>query len=181
MEAVRLASKYGPVGLAGLMSEARWRDGLDREVVEAARRGDERTVRMLLGIGPRIGELTPDGSKYIGISPNSGTKLFAAAVDAPELMNFGEADRYAKSLAVHEHKDWRLPTREELKILFNTRAEIGGFTTRDDGGVGHWYWSCTEIDGWTSSVWARDFTNGLGDWVRKDFHCLSSRVVRAEP
>ncbi len=34
---------------------------------------------------------------------------------------------------------WRLPTMEELKIIYKKRNKIGGFTNG-------WYWSSTELD-----------------------------------
>jgi hypothetical protein len=35
--------------------------------------------------------------------------------------------KHAATLNAHGHKDWRLPTKVELDVLFNNRAAIGGF------------------------------------------------------
>ena len=139
------------------------------------------TIRKLLIGAPNIGERMPDGTIYAGVSPYTGEKLFAATADAPRLMTFKDADCFAKTLRVHGYKDWRLPARGELKLLFNNRAEIGGFTTAPRSSAGaHWYWSSTECAEDPRNVWAVSFASGSEDGL----DCRNSvawRVVRAEP
>ena len=62
---------------------------------------------------------------------------------------------------------WRLPTRDELNILFENKDKIGGFAN-------NLYWSSTESDN-DDVAWRQDFTTGnqfsanknhLGDGVR---------------
>ncbi len=103
-------------------------------------------------------------------------KFEVAPIDAPKLMTWREADAYAKSLG----EGWRLPTKEELLLMYEKREEIGGFTTVSGSDYAHWFWSCTERKDSPSDVWNVRFTDGYGGWTDKDFDKLSSRLVRAE-
>ena len=47
---------------------------------------------------------------------------------------------------------WRLPTNDELNLLYENKGEIGGF-------AGNLYWSSTE--GFNNFVWSQSFSNGL--------------------
>ena len=49
------------------------------------------------------------------------------------------------------YSDWFLPSKEQLNMLFNNKALIGGFT-------GHIYWSSTEYE--LGTVWVQDFQSG---------------------
>lgn len=95
--------------------------------------------------------------------------------DAPKLMTWLEADAWAKSLG----DGWRLPTREELILMYEKREEIGGFTTTSGSDYAHWYWSCTERRDDPSNVYVVDFTDGRGGWDLKDTSSLSSRLIRS--
>jgi hypothetical protein len=177
--AARIARKSGHRELAAVIAG---RGSIEDELFGAAKRGDETAITRLLGLELKVGDRMPDGTIYAGVSPDSGKRLFAAAADAPRLMAFKDANHYAQTLEVHGHKDWRLPTREELTNLFNNRAEIGGFTTKPGSGNARWYWSCTEEPrNAPSGAWAIDFKDGDGFWYRKDTFSISSRVVRAAP
>ena len=46
---------------------------------------------------------------------------------------------------------WRLPTKDELNILYENKDKIGGFATG-------YYWSSTEVDNGTA--WDQDFDDG---------------------
>jgi hypothetical protein len=183
MEAVRLASRFGLAGLAGLMGEERWRDGLDQELVEAARRGDHAGVRKLLGVEERdlqIGDVIPDGTVYAGILPDTGKRLFVALGGFAHFIKFKDAEWWANMITAHGHSDWRLPTRGELNLLFNNRAAIGGFPTERSSGSARYLWSSTARLDDPTLVWALDFTRGEGTWAHTS-NVMSSRVVRAEP
>ena len=92
---------------------------------------------------PTIGDAMPDGSIYAGISPDTGAPIFTTPKDAPFPMNWHQGASYAKDLAAHGHRDWRVPTAAELNVLFNNRAAIGGFTGARLLKPG-WYWSSSE-------------------------------------
>src|SRR5437763_4259493 len=80
---------------------------------------------------PEIGQTMADGTKFAGISPDTGKPMFTTANDAPLTMTFNEAANYALHLDAHGHQDWRLPSRAELNVLFNNRSAIGGFDLSD--------------------------------------------------
>jgi hypothetical protein len=54
------------------------------------------------------------------------------------------------------YTDWRLPTQNELAILYNNRIVIGGFTT---SGTITYYWSSTVYNN-SSGHWVQDFSSG---------------------
>ena len=62
-------------------------------------------------------------------------------------MNWDEAKISCKKLGT----GWRLPTKDELDMLYENKEEIGGFA---DGN----YWSSTEHD--YNVAWGQSFTNG---------------------
>ena len=64
---------------------------------------------------------------------------------------------------------WRLPTDEELNILYENKAKIGGFASG-------YYWSSTEYD--DGIAWGQDFYDGYQDDSNKD-NDTYVRAVRA--
>jgi len=62
-------------------------------------------------------------------------------------MNWHKAKIACKNLGT----GWRLPTKDELNMLYKNKEEIGGFASI-------YYWSSTE--GGTNYAWIQDFTNG---------------------
>src|SRR5712671_3680952 len=84
------------------------------------------------------GERMPDGTVYAGISPDTHKPMYSTRWDAPVTYTFHEALGYASKLnavRAYNHEDWRVPKKNELDVLFNNRAAIGGF---DESGS---YWS----------------------------------------
>jgi hypothetical protein len=57
------------------------------------------------------------------------------------------------------YTDWRLPTKDELAVLYNERNTIGGFTTTS--GSSSYYWSSSV---YTSSYWYQSFSSGAQDY-----------------
>ena len=53
---------------------------------------------------------------------------------------------------------WRLPTKDELNLLYENKDKIGGF--------GSVYWSSTEFD--KGGAWKQYFSDGLQDVSAKD-------------
>jgi hypothetical protein len=76
---------------------------------------------------PQPGDKMPDGAVYAGISPYTGRAMYAMPSDASLTMTFNQARDYAARLDAHRHRDWRVPTKNGLDILFNSRAAIGRF------------------------------------------------------
>ena len=87
--------------------------------------------------------------------------ILVAQNDFPYLMNWSDAKESCKKLG----KGWRLPTSEELNILYKNRDKI--FAQKD-----YRYWSSSEVYDYARYV---DFTNGKeqGEDAEKEY------VVRA--
>lgn len=102
-----------------------------------------------------IGRIMADGSIFAGISPDTGREMYLTAHDAPLTYAFNDAADFAKSLTAHNQNDWRVPTKNELKVIFDNRAAISGFMTTDTPA---WYWSSTQETSY--SAWAQRFTDG---------------------
>tara|TARA_R110001592_G_scaffold80028_5_gene238790 strand:+ start:103 stop:426 length:324 start_codon:yes stop_codon:yes gene_type:complete len=64
------------------------------------------------------------------------------------MMNWHEAKIACKKLGT----GWRLPTKDELNMLYENMEEIGDFAL-------NYYWSSTEYV--NSNAWLQDFTNGF--------------------
>ena len=84
---------------------------------------------------PKVGDKMLDGTVFAGISPETSKPMYATPADAPltrmfnKARTFNKAQKYAAKLNAHGHKDWRVPTKAELNVLFNNRAAIGGFNS----------------------------------------------------
>jgi hypothetical protein len=63
--------------------------------------------------------------------------MYATPADAP-LSTFNKAKEYAAKLVAHGHQDWRVPTKNELNVLFHNHAVIGGFSVTGSYPAG-WY------------------------------------------
>jgi hypothetical protein len=105
----------------------------------------------------QIGEKMPDGTVFAGISPDTKQKMYATPADATLTMTFNDAKEYASNLDAHGHKDWHVPTKNELNVLFNNRAAIGGFNVSGSNPAG-WYWSASSYGEW--DAWGQRFSDG---------------------
>ena len=81
------------------------------------------------------------------------------------MMNWHEAKIACKTL----RKGWRLPTKDELSMLYENKEEIGGFAN-------YFYWSSTELD--NLSAWAQFFVTGY-QYINDKFDSYYVRAVRA--
>jgi len=106
---------------------------------------------------PKVGDKMPDGTVLAGISPETNQPMYAMPADASLTMTFNEAKEYAAKLDAHGHKDWRVPTKAELNVLFNSRAPIGGFDVTGSYPAG-WYWSASSRFTWYA--WDQRFSDG---------------------
>ena len=121
-----------------------------------------------------IGDIMPDGTVYAGVSPDTGKPMYTTPADAPNVMVWQEAMDYAAKLGAHGHRDWRLPTKDELNLFFNKRAAIGGFNVSGSNVAG-WYWSGTQNNKWYA--WDQCFSDGTQANGYKSLHS-SVRCVR---
>jgi hypothetical protein len=100
-------------------------------------------VEDLVPAALKPGDRMQDGTVYAGISPETGKAMYTTPADAPLTYTFNEARDYAAKLDAYGHRDWRVPTKGELNVLFNSRAAIGGFNEIGLYPAG-WYWSSSE-------------------------------------
>ena len=91
--------------------------------------------------------------------------LEVAQNDFPKQMNWNEAKKACYALGSR----WRLPTKDELNLLYANRKKIGGFAK-------YYYWSSTESDEY--GAWSQNFKSGRQYDYSKDGRC-SVRAVRA--
>lgn len=63
------------------------------------------------------------------------------------VMNWHDANKACEALG----KGWRLPTKEELELLYKNKNKIGGF-------VSDYYWSSSEAN--KNAAWKQDFDYG---------------------
>ena len=80
--------------------------------------------------------------------------------------DFEEAKKVCENLG----DGWRLPTKDELNVLYKNKDKIGGF-------AGISYWSSTEVDNFYA--WIQDFGDGFQDGNGKVTYSLNVRAVRA--
>jgi hypothetical protein len=123
---------------------------------------------------PAPGDKMPDGTVFAGISPDTNKPMYATPADASLTMKFNEAQEYAAKLDAHDHKDWRVPTKAELNVLFNNRAAIGGFDVTGSNPAG-WYWSASPGYAW--HAWGQRFSDGYQGYYSKVSHS-ALRCVR---
>ena len=79
-------------------------------------------------------------------------------------MNWDEAKKACADLG----DGWRLPTKDELNILYQNKDKIGGFAS-------NYYWSSTEYD--NDGAWIQSFSSG-NQFVNFKFRLNYVRAVR---
>ncbi|MFZ4503485.1 MAG: DUF1566 domain-containing protein [Methylovulum sp.] len=113
----------------------------------------------------RLGDQGPMGGKVYYVADSGEHGLEAKTADEINTLSWNDAVTVASAYSA----GWHLPTKTELKILYEQRHVVGGFA-KDD------YWSSTELD--SNSAWIQGFFNGDQDRYNK-YSKLSVRVVRA--
>jgi len=112
-----------------------------------------------------LGDMGPLGGKVYYIDDSGEHGLEAKATDEINSLSWSDAVATASAYG----SGWHLPTKIELKVLYQHRSVVGGFA-KDD------YWSATELD--INSAWIQGFGNGDQDRYNK-YSKLSVRAVRA--
>lgn len=87
-----------------------------------------------------IGQSAEDGWTYVGKSPSSGKPLFVAPEDAG-VAKYRKIKKILKAAGSQGHPEARLPTKEELSLLFKAEANVNGLVAGDKSPG---YWSSTE-------------------------------------
>lgn len=111
-----------------------------------------------------LGDRGPQGGKVYYLDDSGEHGLEAKVADEINSLNWSDAVTAASALG----SGWHLPTKPELKALYEHRNVVGGFA-KDD------YWSATELD--NNSAWIQGFGNGDQDRYNK-YSKLSARAVR---
>ena len=91
--------------------------------------------------------------------------LEVAQNDFSQYMTWNEAKKECEKLG----SGWRLPTKDELNILYQNKDKIVGFANL-------YYWSSTEVD--LTSAWGQNFTNGDETNASKTY-LFHVRAIRA--
>jgi len=99
--------------------------------------------------------LAQDAKEIIG-KPITIGNLHIAQYDFEEKMTWEKA----KAKCYRLGKGWRLPTKNELNVMYKNKDRIGGFAL-------YVYWSSTEGD--FNGAWAQYFTDGFQDFNDKNF------------
>ena len=119
--------------------------------------------------------ITIDGVEY-NLTPIKKTKKKQKPIILEQHLKF---EVYPEDLGKHTWKDakkvcknlgdgWRLPTREELHLMWVNKDSIGGFAAA-------FYWSSSE--NYNSNAWNQNFFNGIQYYNYKD-HASYVRAVR---
>jgi hypothetical protein len=125
-----------------------------------------------------VGDEMDDGTIYAGISPDTHQPMYATPLDEVGTFTFNQAAAMANNLEAHGHRDWRVPTKGELNVLFNNRAAIGGFDLTGSRNASY-YW-CASHDGkW--DAWVQRFSDGCQDGNYADdrsaLRCVRGGIV----
>lgn len=107
----------------------------------------------------------PSKYTYIIDRPIEIMSLIIAQYDFPNPMSWDDAKKACAKLG----DDWRLPTKDELNILFKNKVKIGGFSSNH-------YWSSN--DGDEGLAWDQTFDDGYQDFADMNDDC-NVRAVRA--
>ena len=70
--------------------------------------------------------------------------------------NWEEAKKLCKKYEEGGFSDWRLPTKDELNMMYLKESEIGGFAS-------NFYWSSTEAN--YGNAWRQGFRSGVQDKI----------------
>ena len=126
----------------------------------------------------KIGDEVGDGTILAGFY--EGKPLYTTSRDAPLSYSFNEAQGRAEfnnKRGNFGHKDWRVPTKDELNVLFENRNEgaLKGTFNETGSNTAGWYWSSSPSTNFTN--WGQNFSNGeMYDFSRGSD--MSLRCVR---
>lgn len=111
------------------------------------------------------------GDKHLGglvflLYPNGGGLVFSIELGSSK---WEDADQLCQDCKEGDYKDWRLPSKDELKAMYDEKLKINGFDTGS-------YWSSTEFEGNPVHYsYFQDISNGL----QGRHHKVQIKSVRA--
>src|SRR6185295_8177365 len=115
-------------------------------------------------------EVQPDRTLYAGISPDTHRPMFVQPRDMPRPMSWKQSMQGAKVYGGYGKKDWRVPTKGELKVMFENAAALGLEPTDN------WHWSSEESAENDDLAWV-ERVGASGQYVWKGL-TLAMRYVR---
>ena len=90
-------------------------------------------------------------------------KIEVSPKEYERTLNWHDAMLYCSLLVIDDKCDWRLPTKEELNYIYNSKNDF----------VGSYYWSSTEYNG--GYAWLQGLSHGPQNYGNKN----GSSYVRA--
>lgn len=117
------------------------------------------------------GDMTPEGTVFVGISPDTCKPVFVAPMDEPLAMTWEHANRTAGRKSSRDVR-WRLPTDAEHTLLRRVRNEGVLRGTFNDNA---WYWSGAEVNRRKARTWNYGEGNYSDDFK---FRPSAVRLVR---
>jgi len=119
----------------------------------------------------------PEIPQYVVLS-TAGIMVQIKDINTSQL-SWSSAKSLVESSTVGGYTDWRLPTRNELAILYNERNMIGGFVTTGYYTYESFYWSSENDQSY--SFWGIVFYNGKATSYVETLNYGYARAVRTLP
>ena len=93
--------------------------------------------------------------------------MYTTSGDAPNPVSWSDGKDYCSALQSFGHKDWRVPSKKELAVLYDNRNKLAlNGTFKSTGGSAAWYWSSTEYAG--NQAWVQRFIDGKQNYGYQD-------------
>ena len=139
------------------------------------------------GGGYSVGDFA-HGGHVIEVSPDGNHGLVVALQDQSSSVNWSESNDVCSNAANHNpsgsnYKNWRLPTRRELNLVYDQKDAInstasanGGGTFATDAFSGHYWSSTAHMNG---GAWAQKFVDGVQFFTTGTGTTYRVRAVRA--
>jgi hypothetical protein len=114
------------------------------------------------------------GCYFTTISGADGTAVGTGAANTTDIVaGCAEANTAAKiadAYALNGYTDWYLPSKDELNLLYQQKAVVGGFAN-------NYYWSSSQFNSY--NAWNQNFINGNQNSNYYKDNTLPVRAVRA--
>jgi hypothetical protein len=132
--------------------------------VQAQARLDTQTKALALAkaAADKLGVTLPDGGIIFYVDNSGSHGLAAKASDESNRLNWDDATD------TDYGSGWRLPTNDELQLLYDQKTVVGGFTAGN-------YWSSTKSANRTA--WCQDFSNSRTYYYPIDYE-INVRAIR---
>ena len=116
------------------------------------------------------GDIQPDRTIYVGISPDTHRPFYVQPRDMPHPMSWNRSMDGAQIFEAYQHNDWREPTKGELSMMYKIAAKLG--LDKDD----QWHWASDVNPKNDDTAWVERI-NCTGQYVWKGL-TLATRYVR---